>query len=279
MIIQYDKEQLSRMIRNLFELTGISMSVLDSEYRPLAHCSHPGDFCTLLQSVDAENENCQKCDQKILKKCNRTGKLEGHICDFGLYDSAMPIVKHDTIVGYIIMGRVRSVHSPAQLHQIPHTDDKTVEKLKLLYNQLPFLSEKQLSALCNLLPSVLFGNAIRIVYDPLANEIVEYIENHISEEIPVASICERFYLSVNQLYNLFHENLGTTVNDYVTEQRIMLAKSMLTTSIKPVYEIAENVGISNYPYFCKLFKKKTGVTPSQFRKTSNKFDNLKHCDR
>ena len=75
MIIQYDKEQLGRMIRNLFELTGISISVLDADYKTLAHCSHPGDFCTLLQSVDVENENCKKCDKKILETCNRTGKL------------------------------------------------------------------------------------------------------------------------------------------------------------------------------------------------------------
>ena len=36
MIIQYDREQLSRIIGNLFELTGISMSVLDADYRTLA---------------------------------------------------------------------------------------------------------------------------------------------------------------------------------------------------------------------------------------------------
>ena len=268
MIIQYDREQLNRMIQNLFALTGISMSVLDADYGILAHCSHPGDFCTLLQGVDAENESCKKCDQMILKKCNRTGKLEGHICAAGLYDSAMPIVKHDTIVGYVIMGRVRSVHSPAQLQHIPHTDAKTAEKLKLLYNQLPFLSAKQLSALYDLLPSVLFDNAIRIVYDPIANDIVEYIDKHISEELSVTNICQRFHLSVNHLYNLFHENLDKTVNDYITERRIILAKRMLTTSDKTVYEIAEKVGIANYPYFCKLFKKKTGVTPSQFRKIS-----------
>ena len=265
MIIHYDKEQLSRMIRNLFELTGISMSVLDADYKTLAHCSHPDDFCTLLQSVDVENENCKKCDQQILQKCSRSGKLEGHICAAGLYDSAMPIVKDHIIVGYVIMGRVRSVHSPAQLQHIPNADAKTVEKLKLLYNQLPFLSAKQLSALYDLLPSVLFDRAIRIVYDPIVNDIIEYIDNHIYEELSVTNICARFHLSVNHLYNLFRENLDRTVNAYIIEQRIILAKNLLSTSGKTIYEIAENVGISNYPYFCKLFKKKTGVTPSQFR--------------
>ena len=41
MIIQYDKEQLTRLIEDLFTLTGISMSVLDADYKILAHCSHP----------------------------------------------------------------------------------------------------------------------------------------------------------------------------------------------------------------------------------------------
>lgn len=270
MIIQYDREQLRGLINNLFDLTGISLSVLDADYQLLVHCAHPNDFCTLLQSVDGESENCKKCDQRILKKCSRSGKLEGHICASGLYDSAMPIMKHNTIVGYVIMGRVRSEQSPAVLQHIPDTDVKTVGKLKRLYNQLPSLTAKQLTALYSLLPSVLFDNAIHIVYDPLVNEIVEYIEEHLKEELTVTAICSRFHLSVNHLYDLFRENLDRTVNDYITQQRILLAKTMLVSTNNTVYEIAENVGIVNYPYFCKLFKKKTGMTPSQFRKNSKK---------
>lgn len=270
MIIQYDREQLKGLIDNLFDLTGISLSVLDADYQLLVHCSHPNDFCTLLQSVDGESENCKKCDQRILKKCSRSGKLEGHICASGLYDSAMPIMKRDTIVGYVIMGRIRSDRSPAVLQHIPDTDEKTVGKLKHLYNQLPFLTGKQLTALYSLLPSVLFDSAIRIVYDPMVNEIVEYIEEHLKEELNVTKICDNFHLSVNHLYDLFRENLGRTVNDFITQQRIARAKTMLVSSRKTVYEIAENVGIVNYPYFCKLFKKKTGITPSQFRNTTKK---------
>ena len=270
MIIQYDREQLKGLINNLFDLTGISLSVLDADYQLLVHCAHPNDFCTLLQSVDGESENCKKCDQRILKKCSRSGKLEGHICASGLYDSAMPIMKHDTIVGYVIMGRVRSEKSPVVLQHIPNADMKTIGKLKHLYNQLPSLTAKQLAALYALLPSVLFDSAIHIVYDPLVNAIVEYIEQHLRDELTVSIICSRFHLSVNHLYDLFRKNLDKTVNDYITQQRILGAKDMLASSDKTVYEIAENVGIINYTYFCKLFKKKTGMTPSQFRKNSKK---------
>lgn len=270
MIIQYDREHLRSIIKNLFDLTGISISVLDAGYQQLVHCAHPDDFCTLLQSVDGEREKCGKCDQRILKKCNRSRKLEGHICTSGLYDSAMPIIKHESIVGYVVMGRVRSEKSPAALQYIPQTDVDTAARLKLLYKQLPSMSEKQLTALYRLLPSVLFDSAIRIVYDPLVNEIVEYIDSHLKEELTVANICNRFHLSVNHLYDLFRINLGKTINEYITQRRILQAKTMLLSSNKTVYEIAENVGIANYTYFYKLFKKKTGMTPSQYRKTSKK---------
>ncbi len=267
MIIQYDREQLRGLINNLFDLTGISLSVLDADYQLLVHCAHPNDFCTLLQSVDGESENCKKCDQRILKKCSRSGKLEGHICASGLYDSAMPIMKHNTIVGYVIMGRVRSERSPAVLQHIPDTDVKTVGKLKRLYNQLPSLTAKQLTALYSLLPSILFDNAIHIVYDPLVNEIVEHISTNLKEELSVSSICQRFHISANHLYNVFRENLDRTVNDYITEQRLTCAKELLASTDDPVYEIAENVGIGNYPYFCRLFKKRMGCTPVQYRKS------------
>jgi len=267
MIIRYDIPRLEELIGNLFDLTGISLSVLDTKYQTLAHCSHPGDFCSCLQKTEEARKHCHSCDNEILKKCSRTGALEGHICAAGLCDSAMPIVKYDTIVGYVIMGRVRSARSPESLQYIPVSDPETQKELKTLYAQIPTLTEKQLSALYAILPSILFDNAIHIVYDPLVNEIVEHISTNLKEELSVSSICQRFHISANHLYNVFRENLDRTVNDYITEQRLTCAKELLASTDDPVYEIAENVGIGNYPYFCRLFKKRMGCTPVQYRKS------------
>lgn len=271
MFIRYDIPRLGVLIENLFTLTGVSLSVLDTQYRTLVHCAHPDDFCSLLQRTGDAGEGCKKCDSYILEKCSRSGKLERHICTAGLYDSAMPIVKHGTVVGYVLMGRVRSVRSPEYPRNLPETDPETEAKLRALYSRLPAMTEQQLSALYALLPSILFDNAIRFVYDPLMTQIVEYIADRLQEELSVTGLCKRFHISANRLYDLFRENLDKTVNDYIVEQRLAKAKMLLSSGDDPVYTVAEKVGIGNYPYFCRLFKKRNGVTPAYYRKMSKKY--------
>ena len=268
MFIRYDTAHLSKLIKNLFDLTGISISVLDKDYQVLAHYSRPNDFCSVLQRDSSAGKRCMECDQRILEKCRHSGKLEGHICTAGLYDSAMPIIKHDTIVGYVIMGRVRSAGSPAALPYAGSTDAATQKALQQLYDQIPMLTGIQLAALYDLLPSVLFDKAIQIIHDPLATEIAEYIQSHLAEDLSVGALCRRFHISVNHLYNLFHTNFDRSVQKYITEQRMVRAKELLLASREPIYEIAEKVGVDNYTYFCKLFKKQTGCSPLQFRAAS-----------
>jgi AraC-like DNA-binding protein len=266
MIIRYDTQRLNAIIKNLFDLTGISISILDQDYRTLTNCSKAEDFCTCLQTVGNERERCMQCDGDILKKCSRTKNLERHICMAGLYDSAMPIMKYDTIVGYVLMGRIRSANSPESLQYIPQTDACTIKQLKMLYGEIPTMAEKQLNALYQLLPLILFDNAIRIIYDPLVNEIVAYIREHLKEDLNVRQLCGKFHISVNYLYNLFRKNLDCSVCDYITEQRMNRAKELIASSELKIYAIAEAVGIDNYTYFCRVFKKRNGCSPTEYRK-------------
>lgn len=266
MIIKYDTEQLRRIIKNIFELTGISISVLDTEYNVLTRSTRGNDYCSFLQSIEQERSYCRKCDQEILEKCRLSKKLEKHICRVGLYDAAIPIIKHDTVVGFALMGRVRSSNSPAFPKYLPETDSESIEKLKSMYDELPFIAEERLMALYDLLSFIIFDNSIQIVYDPLATEIVDFINENFTKNLTINYLCSRFHISKNRLYKAFSDNFGSTVNMYVTECRLKKAKELLCESDDSVYKISQIVGIDNYTYFCRLFKKIVGITPSGYRK-------------
>jgi two-component system response regulator YesN len=115
---------------------------------------------------------------------------------------------------------------------------------------------------------VLFESAIFIEHDSRLDEITEFIKNNLTEKLSLELICKRFLMSKNSLYAAFKEHLGTTVAEYITDARLERAKAMLRDTAAPVYEIAESVGVNNYTYFCKLFKKKEGVSPMEYRKAS-----------
>ena len=96
--------------------------------------------------------------------------------------------------------------------------------------------------------------------------MAQYIENNLCKNLHIKELCGRFYVSKNYLYEGFKKYYGTTVNEYITRARINKAKRLLEETREPVSSICEAVGVSNYPYFCKLFKKWVGESPSEYRR-------------
>lgn len=256
MRIRYDVEKMKRIISDLSVLTGISISFLDTERRTLCRCTKEGDFCSVLQSDEKKQMMCACSDEAILNRCLETKHFESHICHAGLFDAAMPIIKDGIFAGIVLMGRVRLVGS---------YDEK---KLDGLYGEIPEFRDEQIKSLGSLLPNVLFESAVFIEFDDRISEITEYIKNNLGEDLSVELICKKFLMSKNTLYALFKDHLGATVSEYITDIRMSKAKRLLQESSAHVYEISESVGIDNYTYFCKLFKKREGMSPIEYRKAS-----------
>lgn len=93
-----------------------------------------------------------------------------------------------------------------------------------------------------------------------------YIDEHFAEEMNLESLEKQFHLNKYQLNKEFSRYLGTPPIDYQITQKISLAKDLLRYSHKTIQEVALAVGIENFAYFSRLFKKKTGLSPSQYRK-------------
>ncbi len=66
----------------------------------------------------------------------------------------------------------------------------------------------------------------------------------------------------------FHEKTGLTLSEYVLEKRLSKAESMLRKGVRPVGEIALELGFSSVSYFCSVFNKKYGMSPLAYRKSA-----------
>jgi two-component system response regulator YesN len=97
-------------------------------------------------------------------------------------------------------------------------------------------------------------------------QMVKYIDNHYSSKLYLKDLSAKFFL--NQVYccQLFKKNLGKTFSEYVTELRIKKACELLKHTEMSVEEVALKVGIMDYYYFNKVFKKQCGITPAKYRK-------------
>lgn len=96
--------------------------------------------------------------------------------------------------------------------------------------------------------------------------VVNYIQNHYTEEFSCKGLAELCFMSSAQMYRHFQAEMGCTPTEYKNRLRMEQAKNMLRDDDMPVSEIAFLMGYENTAYFCKIFKRETGMTPSQYRK-------------
>lgn len=98
------------------------------------------------------------------------------------------------------------------------------------------------------------------------NEIIAFINRHISEPIGMDTIADAFHLNRDYLGRLFKSHTHATIGHYIAAQRAGLAQSMLAKG-HTVSEVQEALGFTSYAYFFRFFKKMTGVSPSHYRKS------------
>lgn len=254
MAFQYDTEKLQEILRSLSVLTGISLEFLDVEERVLCKSFNENAFCRAIQQDPARRRNCARSDRALLKRCSQSRAFEHHICHAGLYDACMPIVKDSRLAGYVLMGQLRT----------PRAESTPYPILCDLYEKVPLFTEEQIAAIQKLLPEILFQGTVS--FDGSAAEVADFIAAHLAEDLSLPRLCKEFHLSKNTLYQSFHDTYGCTVNAYITKCRLERAKALLPESRDPIYAVAEQVGLPNPAYFCRLFKKHFGVTPASYRK-------------
>ena len=96
-------------------------------------------------------------------------------------------------------------------------------------------------------------------------EALLYIEQHISEPLPLSRIAENLHCSESTLDRLFRENLKITPFEFVRKKKMILAATLLREG-KSVLDVGLKLGYADNSHFIKLFRKYYGVTPLQYKK-------------
>lgn len=92
-----------------------------------------------------------------------------------------------------------------------------------------------------------------------------YIQHHLGNDFGIEDIAEYLGISCSYFCLLFKNHFGETFVEYLTKQRIEMAKFLLSGTEKSVTRIGSIVGYQERRYFTKVFQKYTGMTPSEYR--------------
>ncbi|WP_426446176.1 response regulator transcription factor [Paenibacillus sp. S-38] len=96
-------------------------------------------------------------------------------------------------------------------------------------------------------------------------KVRSYIDARFHEELPIASLTERFYLSKEHLHRLFKQQYGSGIHEYVLKLRMEKARELLGDPALKIQTVCERVGYRDQNYFSKAFRKYCGASPQEYR--------------
>ncbi len=122
-----------------------------------------------------------------------------------------------------------------------------------------------LSVICDISKKENPEKELQSTGNTLVNKILEYLNSHFTTEINLETIAREFNIDKSYLSHLFKEHVGTSVWSYVIFRRIHYFNQLIKDSGN-LENASRKAGFSNYSNFFRLYKKHTGITPTEFKK-------------
>lgn len=102
--------------------------------------------------------------------------------------------------------------------------------------------------------------------DPRVKEVIDILSHQYSEDHSVEDLARTVSLSPSRLAHLFKEQVGDSIIETLTKYRLRQAERLLKYTLRPITEIALDVGFGSADFFTRQFAKYYGTTPSRYRK-------------
>lgn len=274
MTAEFDTKKISAMLQDFYNATGIDMDLLKADFTPASgHRLRNNRYCSLVQSTPAGQLACKKSDAQLLQQCASTGRMHTHICHAGLVDVAIPIIYDDSILGYIIFGRMKPNRDFSALVRYITRLGVGIPEAEAAYDQIPFFDEEKIHSLSNIATLMVKYILLERMLTPKITGNIEkavtYIHDNLHRELSIQDISRNSNLSKTMLYEAFHRRFHCTVSSYINSKRVERSTELLRKTDLSMEDISQRVGFSSASYYSKIFKKYTGTTPLQYRKSSD----------
>lgn len=278
MNVLFDYERLLLLISSLYTLSGIRADIYDVKFSEVCVSDERAPFCALINACPEGHERCVKCDVEAMKR-SAGGKPFSYRCHAGICEAILPISQGSRPIAYLFFGQYLDDSAPEEQWENTRKSldwyPGDMEELRRAFLQFRRYTPQEIAAYSEVLGAL--GAYIQLEGIIQSSEQTElqrleaYLDQHFTEKLSLDQIAEALHIGRTKLCALARElSGGSTLSKMITKRRIEAAKDLLRQGDAPVSAVAEAVGISDYNYFTKVFRSATGMTPSDYRRTSRR---------
>lgn len=269
-------QKLRQLAKNFYEITKTPVTIYDENQQVI--CSYPiklQGFCAELRKNEGLENACRQCDLSAFEACKKARKTHIYRCHMDLIEVATPIICNNLIIGYMLFGQIAPARDKAELEararQVAGQYELDVEALCAQIPGVKYRTREYIDAITELLEMcanhIWLNSFISVHNEGLAHSIDYYIQQNLSQDLQLDTLCNVFSISRGTLYNISKKNFGCGITEYVTICRLNAAKKMLVRPDMRISEVAEAVGYPDANYFTRIFKKTTGLTPREYKES------------
>ena len=229
---------------------------------PHSQTIHSSHICNKFKEYGKHGfERCFACRNLAIKKVIKEKKPIGGLCINGVYEYLHPVIVNGNVACIIFIGN------------IINSDKKAIEINKKL-GMVSDTAEMNFGYESCSLTGEIIEEHIRILLEKypdkepcnsLADNIKNYIISNLEFDVGIQDIAEVFHYNTQYLGRFFKKITGQSINGFISNQRLERAAELLKNTDFSIIEISAVTGFNNVTYFNRLFKKKYGATPTEYR--------------
>lgn len=273
-MLNFDLQLTKKLLTHLGYLTKASVQLYDENFEGTYACTEPcNQFCQMVKCHYADR--CKNSDSGAMQKVKQSDDNNMHYaCPFGMKEMVIKLQRGKIIYGYIVIGPMRDTRTEKQslaaITQYCAEYGLNEKEMRNLYFKATRFSQQKYEAIKELTFAIfeyaVNKNLITVKHNVFENTIAPYIKANLDKPLDSESLCEAFCMSEKQIYTAVVKSTGIPPKKYITAQRMIGARELIENTDEPLTDIADKVGIHDYNYFGKLFRKTFGHSPSFYRR-------------
>lgn len=232
---------------------------------------HKSPVCAVMKGSPNGYRRCYYCRNSAVKKALTDKAPFGGLCINGIYEYTRPVIIDDEVVSVIFIGNILPPGDKRE--KLRRNLSEREDLIGSLENGFSFekcqaigeLIESYIRMILELSPV----ENKKTDFDPLIENLKNYIEANLEYEIDLSLVAQMFHYNEKYLGRLFKRKTGYSFSEWINKRRVEISREMLLAEKDTVTNISSKVGFNNVTYFNRLFKKRYGVTPSEYRKSKN----------